>query len=204
MFVITPTSDDVHCVKMAANFDYTNLANPKNWIFAADAGKTNAKSSTSFINDALNYVKWMHAIAAGLLFFSMISFKKASGTTLNFSSVLKIISVLIYITALFFVEQAIRKYRTVYTYSKDPAQFHFAEWKDAKKTGGSTCFFDKEGTAMLWLWIELYAFMGQILSILFDLIEAYFSNTVIQEPKNSDYIFVKDYRKKEGKSISYD
>jgi hypothetical protein len=140
----------------------------------------------------------MHICCSVLLFFSLLSCRNASGTAINLSSFLRILSVPIYIAVLFRAEQAIRKYRTVYAgeTSSQLNNFVFASWKDAKKTSGpaSTCFFNENGTGIFWLWIELYAFLGQILSILLDLINSYFSNPVIQEPKNSDYIFVKDYR----------
>jgi hypothetical protein len=75
-----------------------------------------------------------------------------------------------------------------------PAKFEFANWKSYKKNGGSTCFYKDKHNSLFWLWIEIYAFGGQILSILFDLVLSYFSPTLVQEPKNPDYIFVKDYR----------
>jgi hypothetical protein len=146
-------------------FDYQNPGKYDNWDFSMDKSKSvDKKGSTqeSFVNRALRELQIMHVVCSVLLFLSMLSCRNASGTAINFSSVLKIVSVPIYISVLMRAEQSIRKYRTVYVAEKESQikNFEFANWKDGKLNGGSTCFFDRNGTGILWLWIELYAFMG--------------------------------------------
>lgn len=160
----------------------------------------------SNVNDLLDKLKWMHLVCVFLLFGAQLSFVNRSGTAINFSSVLKIITVPYYFFLIFNVEATIRQLRTAYyigpnLFDPKPGHFKFAQWKSYKKDGGSTCFYKDKHNALFWLWIEIYAFGGQILSILFDLVLSYFSPTLIQEPKHPDYIFVKDYRKYDKNGI---
>jgi hypothetical protein len=79
----------------------------------------------SFINEAIHELKLMHIAASVLLLLANISIRRSTGTVLNYSSVLKIITVPIYLAALFRAEQAIRKYRTVYK-NNSPKDFTFS------------------------------------------------------------------------------
>ena len=97
-------------------FDYKNPGKYDNWDFSMDKSKSvDQKGDTqSFVNRALKELQIMHVVCSVLLFLSMLSCRNASGTAINFSSVLKIVSVPIYISVLMRAEQSIRKYRTVY------------------------------------------------------------------------------------------
>jgi hypothetical protein len=200
---------------MNKDFDYHNMSKPSNWNFNPTrkqfgtdwkGNSTDNQLQTvipSNINDLLDKLKWMHLACVFLLFGSRISFFK-NGTAVNFSSVMKIITVPLYFYMIFRVESTIRTLRTAYYVNPKlnggkPDHFQFANWRSYKKSGGSTCFFENKHNAVFWLWIELYAFAGQILSVLFDLVLSYFSPTYVTEPKYPDYIFVKDYRKYDNK-----
>lgn len=164
-FVVHPTSEKMWCISMKneKTFDYNDVSKFSNWEFKnPDKSKAINGSTHSFVNQALKELQIMHIICCALLFFSMFSFRNQSGTAINLSSVLRILSVPIYITVLYRAEEAIRKYRTVYAGNTldDVTSFKFASWKDSTKSGGSTCFFNNNGNALYWLWIELYAFLG--------------------------------------------
>jgi hypothetical protein len=54
-FFVTPTSEELHCVKMTKNPDYSNIAKSSNWDFKGDNEKQAAKKygTSSFVNQAL-------------------------------------------------------------------------------------------------------------------------------------------------------
>lgn len=119
--VVKKTSDTMQCVMMnTKSFDYNNLNKTSNWIFnptMAQAGSdwkgnaTNNKHQTvipSNVNAVLDNLKWMHLICVFLLFGAQLSFVNRSGTAINFSSVMKIITVPYYFLMIFNVESTIR------------------------------------------------------------------------------------------------
>lgn len=136
----------------------------------------------------------MHIICVILLFTSRFSCMNGGGSSINFSSICKILTVPVYFFMIFRVEVTLRKYRTAYVSGSENHHFQFGKWKDSSKSGGSTCFFKDKQNGIFWLWLEIYAFGGQVLSILFDLFISFFNNTLVKEPKNPDYILIKDYR----------
>lgn len=101
-------------------FDYTNLSKLSNWNFnptMAEAGAdwkgndTSNKHQTyipSNVNALLDNLKWMHLVCVFLLFGAQLSFVNRSGTAINFSSVLKIVTVPYYFFMIFNVESTIR------------------------------------------------------------------------------------------------
>jgi hypothetical protein len=98
---------------------------------------------------------------------------------------------------MFGVEANVRRYSTSYVdkaYLSDKSTFKISSWKNSKTTG-SICFVKDKGNAIYWLYIEIFTFIGTILSTVYELIRINFtSGVMIQEPKNPDYILCKDYR----------
>ena len=128
-------------------FAYGDLSKKSNWNFYPDSDKTGADSK-SFVNQSLNELWWMHLIASVLLFGAMISVKRSTGTVFSLGSVFKIITIPIYLAVLYRAEQAIRKYRTVYSAGSSPKNFTFGTWRDPTIKKGSTCFFSHNGSAL--------------------------------------------------------
>lgn len=150
--MILKTTDTMQCVMMNKNFDYSDMGKKENWNFhptkkefgddwkgLRDAKiKEGTTTIPSNINDVLDQIKWMHLACVLLLFFANVSFVNRAGTAINFSSVMKIITVPYYFYMIFRVEATIRSLRTAYWIDpkgngSKPREFHFARWTDYRE-----------------------------------------------------------------------
>lgn len=138
----------------------------------------------------------MHLVSAILLFVSRLNYFENIGSFKNFSAqgLIRLVTIPLYLVVLYRAEFAIRSYRPTYNKDASRTAFTVQKTRNIREAGGSFCFSESEGNVFQWLWIELIAFMAQILFMVIQLITGFCNSTVVEEGKHGDYILVKDYR----------
>lgn len=131
-----------------------------------------------------------------LLLFSRIHyFKHPRSLSLDSQGVARLLTIPIYLVAIYRAEYAIRIYRAYYNVDATASDFTLMFSEDPSQEGGQFCFAEKEGNVYQWLWVEILAFVCQLFlmmgHLLLDLCRG---GSVATEAKCGDHILMKDYR----------
>lgn len=147
-FCVEPTSDEFYCyVQEGAGWQ-------------RDMDKT-----SSFLNQSLLELKWAHFICCILLLGSKFYYFNYIGRfTLDQQGLLRLMTIPLYLTALYRAEFNIRNFRPFYNEGATPENYRIiiAEGclDGSDCLNGDLCFAENEGSAYQWLWLELLAFIG--------------------------------------------
>lgn len=197
----------MQCHKQAWNGVGENYNKKLNSAFAL---KQTAEEN--FLNIAVQNMLYVHIACFSLLFFTKLDAIFVESMSRGIRSSFQFLSIAIYMGFMFQAEFALRKYRPSYKNGSTADKFVLLDSVWPKKPQmkseeadqailGMVCSQSHEGNSMVILWLELLFFLSNIIILTGSIIGAWFDETNVHEPKDSDKILVKDYRKGEKPSI---
>jgi hypothetical protein len=141
---VTRTSDIVYCFGQNAE-KWTGPDGKDSW----EQSEANKADPSSFLNQSLDELTVAHLLNFLLLLYSRLHyFKHPSTTTLSSQGVARLLTIPIYLVAVFRAEYAIRRYRAFFNVGATTEDFTLMLSENPAAEGGTFCFAEEEGNVL--------------------------------------------------------